>query len=203
MLQIRSFRSEDHPYRYKKTYEKVHNISPLLRCFRCDALLECARPGGFRIANWDPPQCPRALDWRVCFSRQFALTSLSLRSLRLAHKSTSKLVLLVLVTRVCHAAFREVRSRRGETIGFRGITAFTVPAINILLRWPPQNSAGGLKTRRMRCRSRFGSAFGIILGALALFFGPLRFHKSVPDAFWAPFWDPQDPKIYAPVEARA
>ena len=34
-------------------------------------------------------------------------TSLSLRSLRLAHKSTSKLVLLVLVTRVCQAAFRE------------------------------------------------------------------------------------------------
>ena len=55
VLQIRSFRSEDHPYRYKKTYEKVHNISPLHRCFRCDALLECARPGGFRIANWDPP----------------------------------------------------------------------------------------------------------------------------------------------------
>ena len=45
--------------------------------------------------------------------------SLSLRSLRLAHKSTSKLVLLVLVTRVCQAAFREVRSRRGENIGFR------------------------------------------------------------------------------------
>ena len=110
VLQIRSFGSEDHPYRYKKTYEKVHNISPLHRCFRCDALLECARPGGFRIANWDPPQCPRALAWRVCFSRQFALTSLSLRSLRLAHKSTSKLVLLVLVTRVCQAAFREVRS---------------------------------------------------------------------------------------------
>ena len=56
VLQIRSFRSEDHPYRYKKTYEKVHNISPLHRCFRCDALLECARPGGFRIANWDPPR---------------------------------------------------------------------------------------------------------------------------------------------------
>ena len=55
VLQIRSFRSEDHPCRYKKTYEKVHNISPLHRCFRCDALLECARPGGFRIANWDPP----------------------------------------------------------------------------------------------------------------------------------------------------
>ena len=55
VLQIRSFRSEDHPYRYKKTYEKVHNISPLHRCFRCDALLECARPSGFRIANWDPP----------------------------------------------------------------------------------------------------------------------------------------------------
>ena len=43
---------------------------------------------------------------------------------------------------------------------------------------PPQNSAGGLKTRRMRCRSRFGSAFGVILGALALFFGPLRFTRA-------------------------
>ena len=56
MLQIRSIRSEDHLYKYKKTYEKVHNISPLYRCFRCDALLESARPGGFRIANWDPPR---------------------------------------------------------------------------------------------------------------------------------------------------
>ena len=56
-------------------------------------------------------------------------TSLSLRSLRLAHKSTSKLVLLVLVTRVCQAAFREVRSRRGETIGFRGMAAITRAAI--------------------------------------------------------------------------
>ena len=130
MLQIRSIRSEDHLCKYKKTYEKVHNISPLHRCFRCDARLECARPGGFRIANWDPPQCPRALAWRVCFSRQFALTSLSLRSLRLAHKSTSKLVLLVLVTRVCQAAFRELRSRRGETIDFRGMTAITRTAIN-------------------------------------------------------------------------
>ena len=56
-------------------------------------------------------------------------TSLSLRSLRLAHKSTSKLVLLVLVTGVFEAAFRELRSRRGETIDIRGIAAFTVPAI--------------------------------------------------------------------------
>ena len=107
-------------------------------------------------------------------------TSLSLRSLRLAHKSTSKLVLLVLVTRVCQAAFREVRSRRGETIDFRGMAAVSRAAIVLPHRWPlppgtPQNSAGGLKTRRMRCRSRFGSAFGVILGALALFFGPFRF----------------------------
>ena len=28
------------------------------------------------------------------------------------------------------------------------------------------------------CRSRFGSAFGVILGALALFFGPLRFTRA-------------------------
>ena len=84
VLQIRSFRSEDHPYRYKKTYEKVHNISSLHRCFRCDALLECARPGGFRVANWDPPQCPRALAWRVCWGVQtalhFAFTSLTASS---------------------------------------------------------------------------------------------------------------------------
>ena len=110
-------------------------------------------------------------------------TSLSLRSLRLAHKSTSKLVLLVLVTRVCQAAFREVRSRRGETIDFSGFAAFTVPAMVIPGRRPlppgtPQNSAGGLKTRRMRCRSRFGSAFGVILSALALFFGPFRFTRA-------------------------
>ena len=110
-------------------------------------------------------------------------TSLSLRSLRLAHKSTSKLVLLVLVTRVCQAAFRELRSRRGETIDIRGIAAETRAAINIPHRWPlppgdPQNSAGGLKTRRMRCRSRFGSAFGVILVALALFFRPLRFTRA-------------------------
>ena len=137
VLQIRSFRSEDHPYRYKKTYEKVHNISPLYRCFRCDALLESARPGGFRIANWDPPQCPRALAWRVCLLGRPPFTSLSLRSLRLAHKSTSKLVLLVLVTRVCQAAFREVRSRRGETIDFQRIAAVTRGAINTPLRWPP------------------------------------------------------------------
>ena len=64
-------------------------------------------------------------------------TALSLRSLRLAHKSTSKLVLLVLVTRVCQAAFREVRSRRGETIGFRGMAAETRAARVTLLRWPP------------------------------------------------------------------
>ena len=30
----------------------------------------------------------------------------------------------------------------------------------------------------MRCRSRFGSAFGVILGALALFFRPLRFTRA-------------------------
>ena len=122
---------------------------------------------------------------RGVFAGEFRppFTSLSLRSLRLAHKSTSKLVLLVLVTRVCQAAFREVRSRRGETIDIRGIAAITRGAIVILLRWPlppgtPQNSAWGLKTRRMRCRSRFGSAFGVILGALALFFGPLRFTRA-------------------------
>ena len=63
-------------------------------------------------------------------------TSLSLRSLRLAHKSTSKLVLLVLVTRVCQAAFREVRSCRSETIGFRGIAAITRAAIITPGRWP-------------------------------------------------------------------
>ena len=74
VLQIRSFRSEDHPYRYKKTYEKVHNISPLHRCFRCDALLECARPGGFRIANWDPPR--RAL------SKRGGLTAYEIRDLK-------------------------------------------------------------------------------------------------------------------------
>ena len=32
---------------------------------------------------------------------------------------------------------------------------------------------------------------------------PVSLHKSASDAFWAPFWDPLDPKIYAPVEARA
>ena len=109
-------------------------------------------------------------------------TSLSLRSLRLAHKSTSKLVLLVLVTRVCQAAFRELRSHRGETIDIRGIDAFTVSARVTPRRCPlpgePQNSAGGLKTRRMRCRSRFGSAFGVILVALALFIRPFRFTRA-------------------------
>ena len=30
----------------------------------------------------------------------------------------------------------------------------------------------------MRCRSRFGSAFGVILSALALFFGPFRFTRA-------------------------
>ena len=67
-------------------------------------------------------------------------------------------------------------SRRSETIGFRGIVAETRAA-----RIPPgdpQISAGGPKTRRMRCSSRFGSAFGVILDALALFFGPLRFSRA-------------------------
>ena len=110
-------------------------------------------------------------------------TSLSLRSLRLAHKSTSKLVLLVLVTRVCQAAFREVRSRRDETIDFRGMASISRAAIIVPGRWPlvpgtPQNSAGGFKTRRMRCRCRFGSVFGVILSALALFVRPLRFRKA-------------------------
>ena len=76
MLQIRSIRSEDHLYKYKKTYEKVHNISPLYRCFRCDALLESARPGGFRIANWDPPG--RALALRAAADRRMR-TNLKLR----------------------------------------------------------------------------------------------------------------------------
>ena len=124
------------------------------------------------------PQCPRALAWRVCWGPPF--TSLPLRSLRLAHKSTSKLVLLVLVTRVCQAAFRELRSRQGETIDFKGMAAETRSAIVLPRRWPLppgglRYSAGGLKTRRVRCRSRFGSAFGVILGALAVFFGPIRF----------------------------
>ena len=125
------------------------------------------RRDGLRNAYWDPPQCPRALAWRVSLAGRPPFTSLSLRSLRLAHKSTSKLVLLVLVTRVCQAAFREVRSRRDETLGFRGITAFTVPPRVVPGRWPsppgsPQNSAGGPKTRRVRCCSRFGSTLGVI-----------------------------------------
>ena len=115
-------------------------------------------------------------------------TSLSLRSLRLAHKSTSKLVLLVLVTGVWKTAFRELRSRRGETIDFRGIAAFTVPAIPALLRWPlppgtTQNSARGPRMRRMCRKSRFGSALGVILGALALFFGPSRFTRAFRERF--------------------
>ena len=32
---------------------------------------------------------------------------------------------------------------------------------------------------------------------------PASLHKRVPDAFWAPFWDPLDFIFYAPVEARA
>ena len=134
-------------------------------------------------------------------------TSLSLRSLRLAHKSTSKLVLLVLVTRVCQAAFREVRSRRGETISFRGIAAFTVPAIPIPLRWPsplgppefswgPQNAQDALqKSLRERFRRHLRRSCALLR--------PASLHKSVPDAFWAPFWDPLDLTFYAPVEARA
>ena len=57
-------------------------------------------------------------------------TSLALRSLRPVYKSTSKLVLLVLVTRVWQAAFRELRSRRGETINFQENPAGSrVPAL--------------------------------------------------------------------------
>ena len=135
-------------------------------------------------------------------------TSLSLRSLRLAHKSTSKLVLLVLVTRVCQAAFREVRSRRGETIDFRGMAAVSACARLVLLRWPPppwgppefswgpQNAQDALqKSLRERFRRHLRRSCALLR--------PASLHKSVPDAFWAPFWDPLDPKIYAPVEARA
>ena len=109
-------------------------------------------------------------------------TSLSLRSLRLAHKSTSKLVLLVLVTRVCQAAFREVRSRRGETIGFRGITAFTVPAIVIPpwgppeFSWGPQNAQDVLqKSLRERFRRHLRRSCALLR--------PVSLDKSVPDAF--------------------
>ena len=142
------------------------------------------RRDGLREAYWDPPQCLQALAWRVCFSR----TSLALRSLRLAHKSTSKLVLLVLVTGVWKTAFRELRSRRGETIDFQGIAAITVPAIPAPDRWPLppgtlQNSALGPQMRRMCRKSRFGSASGVILGALALFFGPLRFTRAFRERF--------------------
>ena len=134
-------------------------------------------------------------------------TSLSLRSLRLAHKSTSKLVLLVLVTRVCQAAFREVRSRRGETIDFRGMAAETRGARILLLLWPPpwgppefswvpQNAQDALqKSLRERFRRHLRRSCALLR--------PDSLQKSVPDAFWAPFWDPLDPKIYAPVEARA
>ena len=132
-------------------------------------------------------------------------TSLSLRSLRLAHKSTSKLVLLVLVTRVCQAAFRELRSRRGETIDFQRIAAEPRGAIPFPGRWPlpppefgwgPQNAQDALqKSLRERFRRHLRRSCALL--------PPASLHKSVPDAFWAPFWDPLDPKIYAPVEARA
>ena len=133
-------------------------------------------------------------------------TSLSLRSLRLAHKSTSKLVLLVLVTRVCQAAFREVRSRRGETIGFRGIAAISRAAINILLRCPlpgPPEFSWGAQNAQDALQKSLRERFRRHLRRSCALLRPASLHKSVPDAFWAPFWDPLDPKIYAPVEARA
>ena len=135
-------------------------------------------------------------------------TSLSLRSLRLAHKSTSKLVLLVLVTRVCQAAFREVRSRRGETIDFRGMTAETRGAIPIPGRWPlppwdPPESSQGPPNAQDALQKSLRERFRRHLSRSCALLPPASLHKSVPDAFWAPFWDPLDPIFYAPVEARA
>ena len=69
------------------------------------------------------------------------------------------------------------------------MAAITRAAIIVPDRWPhppgdPQNSAGGLKTRRMRCNSRVGSACDVILGALALFFGPFHFTRTFRKRFW-------------------
>ena len=125
-------------------------------------------------------------------------TSLSLRSLRLAHKSTSKLVLLVLVTRVCQAAFRELRSRRGETIDFPRMASISRAAIVPPHRWPlppgtptefslgPRNAQDALqKSLRERFRRHLRRSCALLR--------PASLHKSVP----------LDRKIYAPVEARA
>ena len=134
-------------------------------------------------------------------------TSLSLRSLRLAHKSTSKLVLLVLVTRVCHAAFREVRSRRGETIGFRGMAAGTRASIPILLRWPPPLGPPRIQLGALK---RAGCAAEVASGALSASSSALLRSSSARFAsqersgcVLGSILGPLDPKIYAPVEARA
>ena len=45
--------------------------------------------------------------------------------------------------------------------------------------------------------------YGRHLRRCAALLGPAALHMDLSAAFWAPFWDPPDTKICAPVEARA